>query len=95
MDKGGGRKITNIFKDCYLHIKCFPTNSLAALMWRWYLNSDWAALQLLVESSERCWMGQEPNLHVYGKDDTQFMVYNMGGWPRKMNGKNTRESLEY
>ena len=28
------REITNIFKSCYLHIKCFSTNSLAALMWR-------------------------------------------------------------
>ena len=28
------RKATSIFKSCYLHIKCSPTNSLAALMWR-------------------------------------------------------------
>ena len=28
------RKITNIFKSCYLHIKCFPNNSLVTLMWR-------------------------------------------------------------
>ena len=28
------REATNIFKSCYLHIKCLPTNSLAALMWR-------------------------------------------------------------
>ena len=25
----------------------------------------------------------EPNLHVYGKDDTKFMVYNMRKWPKK------------
>ena len=36
----------------------------------------------------------EPNLHVCDKDDTLIMVYNMGGWPRKIEGKNTRESLE-
>ena len=43
-------------------------------------------------------MGQEevpkPNLYVYGKDDTQIMVYNMKEWPRKMDRKNTRENLE-
>ena len=25
----------------------------------------------------------EPNLHVYGKDDTKIMVYNMRKWPKK------------
>ena len=25
----------------------------------------------------------EPNLHVYGKDDTKVMVYNMRKWPKK------------
>ena len=24
-----------------------------------------------------------PNLHVYGKDDTKVMVYNMRKWPKK------------
>ena len=56
LDKGWGRRITNIYKSCYLHIKCFLANSLAALMWRWYLNSEQAALQLVVESSGR-WFG--------------------------------------
>ena len=32
LDKEWGKKITNIYENCYLHIKCFPTNSLAALM---------------------------------------------------------------
>ena len=36
----------------------------------------------------------EPNLHVYGKDDTQIMVYNMRGWPRKRDRKNARENQE-
>ena len=58
LDKGWERRITNICKNCYLHIKCFPANSLAALMWRWYLNSKQAALQLVVEGSGRCEMGQ-------------------------------------
>ena len=25
----------------------------------------------------------EPNLHVYGKDDTKVMVYNMRKWQKK------------
>ena len=25
----------------------------------------------------------ESNLHVYGKDDTKVMVYNMRKWPKK------------
>ena len=25
----------------------------------------------------------EPNLHVYGKDDTKIMIYNMRKWPKK------------
>ena len=39
-------------------------------MWRRYLNNDQAALQLLVESLGRCWMGQEagaePEILVWG-----------------------------
>ena len=35
----------------------------------------------------------ESNLHVYDTDDIQIMVYNMRGWPRKMDWKNTRRSL--
>ena len=58
LDKGWGRKITNIYESYYLYIKYFPANSLAALMWRWYLNSEQAALQLVVESSGRCEIGQ-------------------------------------
>ena len=34
----------------------------------------------------------ESNLHVYGKDDTQIMVYNMGGWLRKREKK--KKTLE-
>ena len=49
LDKGWGWRITNICKICYLHIKCFSANSLAVLMWRWYLNSVFLALQLLHE----------------------------------------------
>ena len=36
----------------------------------------------------------KPNLHVYGKDDTQIMVYSMRRSPRKRNRKNTREKYQ-
>ena len=32
--RGEQREATNIFKDCYLHIKYLLTNSLTALMWK-------------------------------------------------------------
>ena len=55
-------------------------------MWRWYLNSDQAALQLLVDGSGGVgWDNKgflESNLHMYGRDDTQIMVYNMERWPK-------------
>ena len=34
-------------------IKCCPANSLTALMWRWFMNSKQAVLQLRVEGSRR------------------------------------------
>ena len=58
LDKGWGRRITNIVKNCYLHIKCPIAKSLAALMWKWYLNNKQAALQLVVEGSGSYEMGQ-------------------------------------
>ena len=40
-------------------------------------------------------MGQEelpePNLHVYGKNDTQIMVYSVRRSPKRGVRKNTRE----
>ena len=30
----------------------------------------------------------EPNLHMYGKDDTKNIVYNMRKWPRTVGSKN-------
>ena len=33
----------------------------------------------------------EPNLHVYGKDDTKNIVYNMRKWPRKGGSKNLEQ----
>ena len=37
---------------------------------------------------------QEPNLHVYDKNDTEIMIYNMRISPRKGDRKNTRKRLE-
>ena len=33
----------------------------------------------------------EPNLHVYGKDDTKIMVYNIRRWPKKGGTKKDQE----
>ena len=33
----------------------------------------------------------EPNLHVYGKDDTKIMVYNMRKWPKKGGSENLEQ----
>ena len=30
----------------------------------------------------------KPNLHVYDKDDTKIMVYNMRKWPKKGGSEN-------
>ena len=62
LDKGWVWRITNICKNYYLHIKCFPVNSLTVLMWKWYLNNKQAALQLVVEGLGRCEMryGETP-----------------------------------
>ena len=56
---------------CYPRIKCCPANSLAALMWRWCLNSEQATLQLRMEGSRRGKGSREkglptPDPHVDG-----------------------------
>ena len=64
--------MTNIWRCCHLRIKCLPANLLAALMWRWYLNSEGTAFQLRMEDSREGkeddekgrWM---PNPHVDDK----------------------------
>ena len=33
----------------------------------------------------------EPNLHVYGKDDTKIIVYNMRKWPRTGGWRNLED----
>ena len=47
------KRQTNIYNYNCLRINCLSTNSLAALMWKWYLNSKEAALQLPIGSSRR------------------------------------------
>ena len=63
-DKGSGWRITKIWKYCYLRIKCCPANSLAALMWRWCLNSKQAVLQLREEGLRRGEMRQGNSQHL-------------------------------
>ena len=43
--------MANIWWCCHLRIKCLPANLLAALMWRWYMNSEGATFQLRMEDS--------------------------------------------
>ena len=35
----------------------------------------------------------EPNLHVYDKDDTKIMVYNMRKWPKKGGSENLERKI--
>ena len=35
----------------------------------------------------------ESNLHVYGRDDTQIVVYNMEMWPKEGGSEKTPEKL--
>ena len=50
-------KDNKYLKSCYLHIKCFPANSLAALMWRWYLNSKTSSLTASSKRFREMWDG--------------------------------------
>ena len=88
-------KDNKYLKSCYLHIKCFLANSLAALMWRWCLNSKQAALQLVVEGSGMCEMGQgeapKTWFTVYSENGTKIIVYNMKMYPMKGDGKKQRK----
>ena len=104
MNKGWGRRITNICKSCYLYIKCFPTNSLAALMWRWCLNSKQAALQLVVEGSRRrfkeMWDGTERNSQNLTHTCTVRMVQKSWyitwkGTKKKKNKNKNREKSKF
>ena len=47
------KRQTNIYNYSCLRINCLSTNSLAVLMWKWYLNSKETALQLPIGSSRR------------------------------------------
>ena len=63
LDKGWGQRITNICKSCYLHIKCFTANSLAALMWRWCLNNKTSSLTAGGRRFKEVWDGTERSSH--------------------------------
>ena len=63
LNKGWKRRITNICKSCYLHIKCFPANSLAALMWRWCLNSKTSSLTVGGRRFKEVWDGTRRSSH--------------------------------
>ena len=89
--------MTNIWGCCHLRIKCLPANLLAALMWRWYLNSERAAFQLRMEGSREGegddergrWM---PNPHVDDEKGKKAIVYKMKGIKRKGDWKTILKS---
>ena len=72
--------MTNIWKCCHLRIKCLPANLLAALMWKWYLNSERTAFQLRIEDSREGKEDDEKGRwmldpHVDDKKGKKAMVY--------------------
>ena len=83
--------MTNIWGCCHLRIKCLPANLLAALMWRWCLNSERAAFQLRMEDSRERqgddekgrWM---PGSHVDDQKGKKAMVYKARKDRRKRGG---------
>ena len=69
----GQRKATKYLrKSYYHHIKCSATNSLAALMRKWFLNSSFQPSSYYPKTSKMCWWDktqhQQSELHVEGRD---------------------------
>ena len=64
-------------ESCYHRIECSAANSLAALMWKWYLNRIFN-FQLLLETSGMCWWDRDQHqklgLHVEGGDERRKIV---------------------
>ena len=68
-------------RESYYHrIKCFATNSLTALMRKWYLNSSFQPYSYPPKTSGRCWCDkdqhQQSNLHVEGRDEGEKIIQN-------------------
>ena len=65
-------------KNCYHCIECSTTNSLAALMRKWYLNNSFQPYSYSPETLGRCWCDrdqhQQSNLHVEGRDEMERIV---------------------
>ena len=65
-------------ESCYHHIECSVTNSLAALMKKWSLNSTFSALQPPPKTSGGGWWDTDQHrpstIHVLGKDERGDVV---------------------
>ena len=72
---GGGKYLR---KSCYHRIEYSVTNSLAALMRKWYMNSSYQPYSYSLEISGRCWCDidqhQQSNLHVEGRGEREKIV---------------------
>ena len=62
-------------ENCYLRIKCTAANSLAALMWKWCLNSGFQPYSYYIKTYGECWWDKYPNrpsdMHVEGGDEKE------------------------
>ena len=78
----GARKYLR--KSCYHRIECSVTNSLAALMRKWYLNNSFQPYIYSLKTLRRCWgrswcdkdQDQQSNLRVEGRDERKKIVKN-------------------
>ena len=73
-EHAGGMGVRKYLREsCYHHIECSAANSLATLMRKWYLNSDFQLYSYSPETLERCWCDRDQhkqsNLHLEGRDE--------------------------
>ena len=73
-EHAGGMGVRKYLREsCYHHIECSAANSLATLMRKWYLNSDFQLYNYSPETLERCWCDRDQhkqsNLHFEGRDE--------------------------
>jgi len=84
-------------ESCCLCIKCIAANSLAALMWRWCLNSGFQPYNYYIMTYEDCWWDKYPNqlsrMHVEGEDESKRQYkMRMSEWEEEIR-KRRKETL--
>ena len=72
-DRGKSWNISR--ESCYHRIKCSAANSLAALIRKWYLNSNFQPYSYYLKTLGRCWWDKDQHLqsdlHVEGGDEME------------------------